>query len=245
MTSLSLETVKAIQLHDVWFSYRNNSTYALRQFNLQVEPGSWTAVIGPTGAGKTTLLKVIRGLLNPQKGSIAFFGALNHNGVQKKIGYIPQQLGLIRNSTVLKNVLIGSLSRVDAPSSLLGRFPDHEVDYAKQCLEYLGLGDKTDQKVHQLSGGERQRVAIARTLMQKPSIILADEFTSHLDKIRTSAVVNTIKHLAKDITLIISTHNLELALEYSDRIICLKNGATLAELETKRTTQRDMLNLYA
>jgi phosphonate transport system ATP-binding protein len=242
---LSLETVKAIELHDVWFSYGDNSTYALRQLNLQVESGSWTAVIGPTGAGKTTLLKIIRGLLNPQKGSITFLGAPNHNGVQKRIGYIPQQLGLIRNSSVLKNVLIGSLSRLDMTSSLLGRFPDHEVDYAQQCLKYLGLGDKMSEKVHQLSGGERQRVAIARTLMQKPSIILADEFTAHLDKIRTSSVINTLRDLAKEMTLIISTHNLELALEYSDRIICLKNGTTLAELETKRTTQRDVLNLYA
>jgi len=245
LTLLSLQAVKAIELNDVWFSYRNNSTYALRELTLQVEPGCWAALVGPTGTGKSTLLKVIRGLLKPQKGSIAIFGAPSNDGVQKKIGYIPQQLGLIRNSTALKNVLIGSLSRLDIPSSVLGRFPTREVSYAERCLELVGLGDKMNKKIHELSGGERQRVAIARTLMQKPSIILADEFASQLDKIKTSAVIKALKELiGRDVTIIMATHNLELALEYSDQIICLKDGAILAQLDAHGTTQRDVLSLY-
>jgi ABC-type phosphate/phosphonate transport system ATPase subunit len=228
----NVESSKAIELHDIWFSY-DGKNYILKEISLSIKPGSSTVMVGANGSGKTTLLKIINGLVKPQKGSVKVFG-IDINGSQgasarKKIGYIPQQLGLLRNSTVLENVLVGGLARMSA-TSILGLYPPEEIDYATKCINQTKIEHKIHEKVYRLSGGERQRVAIARALMQKPLIILADEFTSDLDYRSANEMMGFMNEFRRDgMALLMVTHNPDLAFRHAETMVFLKNGSKLSE----------------
>ena len=156
------ETREVIRLDDVWFSYNNNG-YAIKGIDLTIPQGTTTVILGPSGSGKSTLLKLINGLVKPAKGSVRILGApVNGTNTRRLIGYIPQQLGLVRNLTALENVLIGALPRIDWFRSFLGIFPSQEIEHAQTLLQMVGISPKAQEKVCRLSGGERQRVAIAR-----------------------------------------------------------------------------------
>jgi len=222
----------AINLNDVWFSYYGNG-YALKGIDLTVAKGTSTIILGPSGSGKTTLLKLINGLVKPSKGSVTLADT-NGRGptreARRSIGYIPQQLGLVRNLTALENVLIGSLPRVDLFSSLSGAFPREELKRAHDLLETVGIPHKAREKAYRLSGGERQRVAIARALMQAPAIILADEFLSDLDYQRAHEIMKLMQDIReKGVTLVMVLHNLELAAAYGQRLVVLQDGCKIME----------------
>ena len=137
-----------------------------------------------------------------------------------KNGYIPQNLGLIKNSTVLENILIGALPRVGGFNSFFKRFSDLEIDNAKKILKQVGLEGKAERKVYMLSGGEKRRVAIARALVQKPEIILADEIVSELDHVTAREIMDVLAEAqaTMNLTAIMVHHDLQLALEYADRV---------------------------
>ncbi len=167
-----------VQLSGVKVMYSDRCV--LQDVSLEVEEGESYFIIGPSGSGKTTLLKTINGLVTPSEGKVTVFG-LEINGhshlsaVRKRIGYIPQNLGLVRNLTVTENVLLGALPRTRPFFSLVKHFSDEDLDISVDALRAVGLEDQGHKKVYSLSGGEMQRVAIARTLLQRPSILLADE----------------------------------------------------------------------
>ena len=187
-------------------------------------------VMGASGSGKTTLLKVLGGFLPHQQGKIFIFGHEMAHGIsaqlRARIGYIPQQLGLVRNLTVLENVLIGALSRCKGVGPYFGIFPKAEVELAKSLLEQLGIGHKSEAKVIRLSGGERQRVAIARTLMQKPSLVLADEFVSDLDLNTAAEILNLIRQIGQRdrVTFLMNMHELQLVKDLDGSIFIMKDG---------------------
>jgi phosphonate transport system ATP-binding protein len=237
----------AVQLQNVWFSYEGRN-YALQDISLNIKSASSTVIVGSSGSGKTTLLKIINGLLKPQQGSVRVFGTEISDEqkriVRRSIGYIPQQLGLLRNSTVLQNVLVGGLARMGSASAILGIYPEHEIQHAMRCIEQVGIGHKTHERVYRLSGGERQRVAIARALMQKPSIILADEFTSDLDYVTAHEMLDLMGEIRRNgVTLILVTHNLELAAQHGEKIVFLKGGMKIAESHSKDVTEETMKTL--
>ncbi|MBM3898040.1 MAG: ATP-binding cassette domain-containing protein [Thaumarchaeota archaeon] len=226
------DPAKAIELQDIWFSY-DGKNYILKEVNLSIKQGSSTVIVGANGCGKTTLLKIINGLVKPQKGSVRVFG-INVNGrhgtnARRHIGYVPQQLGLLRNSTVLENVLVGGLARMGA-ASVLRLYPQEEIDYAIKCIDKAKIGHKVHEKVYRLSGGERQRVAIARALMQKPLIILADEFTSDLDYRSANEMMGFMNEFRRDgMALVMVTHNPDLAFRHGETMVFLKDGSKLSE----------------
>jgi phosphonate transport system ATP-binding protein len=231
---LSTSNHAAIELDDVWYAY-DGSRFVLNGISLAVAQGSAMAIVGHSGSGKTTLLKLINGLLTPSRGIVHLFGNgvngdVQLNGARARVGYIPQQLGLVRNATAVQNVLVGALPRVGQVASVLGRFPPDEVALASRLLDQVGLAGRAGEQVHHLSGGERQRVAIARALMQKPSILLADEFISDLDDQTAYEVMDLIESIHKEgVTLVMVTHDLAVGARYAERAVLLHRGRKLTE----------------
>lgn len=231
--ALALST-PAVTVEDLWFAYREGS-WILRGVNLQVPPGGCWAIMGPSGAGKTTLMRIMAGLLPFQCGRVLLMGQpvgrKPDSVLRRMVGYIPQQLGLVRGLTALENVLLGSLARHDGWGTALGFFPREEIERAHALLAMLDLADKAQEKVFRLSGGERQRVAIARTLMQDPQLILADEFVSDLDLPRAAQVLGLVHRLARErgLTVILNLHELQLVQEFADHVVILKNGRVAFE----------------
>jgi len=219
----------ALHAERVWFSFRNHD-WVLRDVSLAIPAGKHTVIMGPSGIGKTTLLRVLAGLLKPNQGQVRVFGhpteELKPRELSALVGYIPQQLGLVRNLSALENVLMGALGRLADSRALLGLFPWGEIEKARAALEMMGIGHKSSEQVFRLSGGERQRVAIARTLLQHPRIVVADEFASDLDLALASEILTRIRRAAEQeqITFIMSMHRMGLARQFGDAVLALKNG---------------------
>jgi phosphonate transport system ATP-binding protein len=224
----------AICARDVWLSYPRTGT-VLKGVSLEVPQGAFWTVFGPSGAGKTSLMKVLAGLIPPERGELQILGhAVNGRippWLRQKIGYIPQQLGLVRGLTALENVLLGTLGRSAGPATLLGIFPKQEVRRAEEALVLMGIAHKAKEKAFRLSGGERQRVAIARTLVQEPKLIFADEFISDLDLPRAAQILATMRELGRQqgLTFVINLHEVEVMREVADRALVLKGGVIAHE----------------
>ncbi len=224
----------AVTIEDLWFAYRGQN-WILRGIDLQVPAGGFWAIMGPSGAGKTTLMRILSGLLPFPRGRVLLMGRSlaeePEPRLRRIIGYIPQQLGLVRGLTALENVLLGSLVRHPGWRTALGFFPRAEIERAMALLEMLDLADRAHEKVFRLSGGERQRVAIARTLMQDPQLILADEFVSDLDLPRAAQVLAFVHRLVREkgLTVILNLHELQLVQEFADHVVILKDGQVVFE----------------
>ncbi|MGH2398468.1 MAG: phosphonate ABC transporter ATP-binding protein [bacterium] len=216
-------TQDAVRLDRVTFAYDGRQT-VLHDVSLVVPAGCRLVLMGPSGSGKTTLLRVIRGLVRPQEGAVRVFGRDPAAGQMADVGYIPQQLGLLRSRTAVQNVLIGGLCRAPVWQSLAGTSAPAEIDEAVRLLHVVGLGHKVHEQAFRLSGGERQRVAIARTLMQQPRLILADEFVSDLDQKTAKEILNLMTTLASAVTLVMATHSTWVADEFADVVAVLHDG---------------------
>lgn len=219
----------AVQADRVWFTYRSRD-WVLCDVSLSVPAGKHTVIMGPSGTGKTTLLRVLGGILKPADGRVSVFGETVHELDQRRlsalVGYVPQQLGLVRNLSALDNVLMGSLGRIGDAKAMLALFPREELDRAEAALDMMGIAHKRSEQVFRLSGGERQRVAIARTLLQHPRIVIADEFASDLDLALASEILTRIRRAAEkeNITFIMSMHRIGLARQFGDSVLALKHG---------------------
>lgn len=240
MTNLSFSTIstkKIIQMNNVWSSY-DSKNYSLKRINLSIDRGTNYAIVGKSGSGKSTLLKLMNGMMRPSKGTIKIdYQTPNMNdkkfkSMMHKIGYIPQNLGLIKNISVLENTLIGALPRLSKFQSLFKIFPEEEIQEARKILKLVGLSDKEDRKAYMLSGGEKRRVAIARAFMQKPTILLADEIVSELDHVTAREIMNLISEGQNrmNLTAIMVHHDMQLALEYANRVAVIKDGEKILEI---------------
>ncbi|MHA7733860.1 phosphonate ABC transporter ATP-binding protein [Nitrosopumilus sp. S6] len=258
----SIATKKIIQMNDVWTSYDSKS-FALEGVNMSIDRGTNYAIVGQSGSGKSTLLKLMNGMMIPSKGIIKI-DYVTPNMDNKKfkkmmhtIGYIPQNLGLVKNSTVLENILIGALPRLGKIQSLFKKFPEHEIQEAKRIISQVGLSGKEERKAYMLSGGEKRRVAIARALMQHPAILLADEIVSELDHVTAREIMDLIADAQKrmNLTAIMVHHDMQLALEYANRVAVIKEGQkileigvegdTIVDFQTGDMTTEEIMEMYA
>lgn len=219
----------ALRADQVWYSYRNQD-WVLKNVSLSIPAAKHTVIMGPSGSGKTTLLRVLAGILKPNRGRTTVFDQPVHERGQRElsslIGYIPQQLGLVRNLSALDNVLMGAFGRLGDAKTLLGLFPSKEIDAAHAALAMMGIDHKSQQQVFRMSGGERQRVAIARTLLQRPRIVIADEFASDLDLALAYEILDRIRNAAdkENITFVMSMHRIGLARQFGDNVLALHHG---------------------
>jgi putative ABC transport system ATP-binding protein len=198
---------------------------ALDKVSFAIKKGEFVSVVGPSGSGKSTVLNMVGALDRPTSGKIYIDGidifSLNDSEIATmrngRIGFIFQSFNLINRTTVQKNVKL--------PGIIAGMSNDDVNFRSMKILEALGIADKKDQKPVNLSGGQQQRVAIARSLINNPSIILADEPTGNLDTKTGDDVFDMLKMLSHKFkrTIIMVTHNPELA-ESTDRSILLRDG---------------------
>jgi phosphonate transport system ATP-binding protein len=214
-----------------------SGTVALRDVSFNVEDGEFLVVIGLSGSGKSTLLRCINRLIEPTEGRIVWDGTdITHASaselkqLRRHIGMVFQQFNLVKRSSVLTNVLSGRLGYADPWTSILGIWSKENRERAMHALERVGIADKADLRADTLSGGQQQRVGIARTLMQEPKLILADEPVASLDPVLSHSILKYLEVLNKEgITVICSLHFLDLVHRYATRVVGLKDGVKVFE----------------
>ncbi len=221
-----------IRFENVTKTYPNGYT-ALEHVNLAIEQGEFVAIIGLSGAGKSTLIRAVNKMHDITEGSLTVDGVevstLSGKALRKfrrNIGMIFQSFNLITRTSVLNNVLTASVPDLPLWRSILGVYPQKDKIAALEALDKVGILEKAYVRCDQLSGGQQQRVALARTLAQNPSIILADEPVAALDPVTAKQVMDDFTRINKDfnISVLINIHHVDLALEYADRVIGIRAG---------------------
>ena len=227
-----------------------NGTKALKRINLKIKSGEFVTILGPSGSGKTTLLRSINGLENIDEGEIVFNNRIIENEylsyVQKKTGMVFQEFNLVNNLSSINNVLSGLLNSSSKFLSMFYLFARKQKLQALQSLETVGLLDKAYSRADQLSGGQRQRVGIARAIIKKPILLLADEPVASLDPKASDLILSLLKKICKEfnITIFCNLHQVELAIKFSDRIVGLLDGSIMFDSPTKNIDINYVQNIY-
>ena len=226
---------------------------ALDGVSLEVPAGQFVVVLGPSGSGKSTLLRSINGLERLTSGSARVtdleLNPRNLRAIRNNVGMIFQHFNLVRNLSVMTNVLCGCLGRmscVETALSWLYLFERGRMETASQLLKLVGLSDKEWQRADALSGGQQQRVGIARALMQEPKILLADEPVASLDPMTGQQVMDLLRTISRrqGLTVIVNLHQVELARAYADRIVGLNGGRKVFDGPAETLTDRALQRLY-
>lgn len=222
-----MEILKCEEVRKV-YGTGDGQVVALDKINLSVRKGEFVAVIGASGSGKSTLLHILGSVERPSEGKVMIEGmdisALSPKQAaifrRRKVGLVYQFYNLIPTLTVRKNIIM--------PLLLDKRKPDQE--YFGQIVKTLGIGDKLEKLPNQLSGGQQQRTAIARSLVYRPALLLADEPTGNLDQKNSREVMDMLKLSNRNLnqTIILITHDEKIALE-ADRIITLEDGRIVSD----------------
>tara|TARA_B100000700_G_C15029804_1_gene849909 strand:- start:2035 stop:2802 length:768 start_codon:yes stop_codon:yes gene_type:complete len=226
---------------------------ALKDLNLEIKDGDFIIIVGLSGAGKSTLLRTVNNLVKPSTGSV-YLEDVNVTSAKKKelkqirsqIGMIFQTFNLVNRSTVLKNVLTGRLSNISTIRSILGLWPKDQKEMAFEALNQVEILEKAYVRASNLSGGQQQRVGIARALSQKPKVMLADEPVASLDPITSRVVMSYLKKINTElgITTIVNLHFLDLAKEFGDRLIGLRDGKLVFDGNVNDVSDEDFENIY-
>jgi len=221
-----------LALHQVCKTYRGGAE-ALRSVTVDIHKGEMVMVLGPSGSGKSTLLRTINRLIEPTSGRITLeeeevtaASARRLRRLRRRVGMIFQEFNLVDRASVLTNVLCGRLGATPAWWAWLNRFSPEDLKDAMRHLARLGLEGKWDQRADRLSGGQRQRVGIARALMQRPHVLLADEPVSSLDPAAARSILDLLQAINRQdgVTVICNLHLPDLARRYAGRVLGLRAG---------------------
>jgi phosphonate transport system ATP-binding protein len=230
-----------------------SGTRALGGVSLDIQRGEFVVLIGLSGSGKSTLLRCINRLVDPTSGTIVFDGIdvtaadrVAIRRVRRRIGMIFQQFNLVRRSSVFANVLSGRLGYRSTWRTISSRPSASDVAAAFENLGRVGIAQRAYSRADALSGGQQQRVGIARALMQKPELMLADEPVASLDPATSHSVMKYLEEINKKdgITVICSLHFLSLARRYGTRVIALKDGKVAFDGDPDAIDERRFKEIY-
>lgn len=217
------------KLENVSKKYRGK--FAVENLSFSVASGSITGIVGKSGSGKTTLLKLLNFIEKPTEGKIIFdeqeINKLSKKVIRKykeRIGMVFQHYNLLNNLNVYQNIAL-PLKIINAENE----------DRVKELIQFVGLEDKMNDYPFKLSGGEKQRVALARSLVRNPDILLCDEATSSLDENNTEEIIKMLKKINKEysITIIFVTHELSVVKQLCEEVFVMEDGQLLDIIENK------------
>jgi phosphonate transport system ATP-binding protein len=242
----------AIEVRGLRKEYRRGVP-VLRDISIAFPSRGITAVIGPSGTGKSTLIRCINRLVEPTAGQILFHGvdlaklrgkALRE--MRRRIGMVFQEYNLVERLTVMENVLSGRLGYVSPLKAWLRKYPQDDVNAAWDLLDAVGLTAFANQRADALSGGQRQRVGIARAIMQRPELLLADEPTSSLDPKTSVEIMEIMVNLTegRGIPVILNIHNVPLAKRFATHVIGMSGGKVIYDGPPVGLTDNHLKQIY-
>lgn len=230
---------------------------ALDDVSLDVTKGEMIALIGPSGSGKSTLLRSISALQTIDAGPgviTAFDGPVQENGrispnvrrTRTRIGMIFQQFNLVGRLSLFSNVALGSLGRIGFWRGVFGLWPAETKQAVMAALHRFGVSDYATQRANTLSGGQQQRGAIARALVQKAKIVLADEPVASLDPVSARRVMEILRELNQQdgLTVIVTLHQVDYALRYCRRVVALKAGRVVYDGPASGLKTEQLIDIY-
>ena len=229
------------------------STTALDSVSFAVEESSFTVLLGLSGSGKSTLLRLVNGLHMPTSGTVKVLGqdisatrGRKLRALRRDIGMVFQQFHLVGSMTALENVCSGALGDLSGPRVGLFTYPKKLREAALEQLDRVGLADQRFQRADTLSGGQQQRVAVARALVQRPKILLADEPVASLDPESSHQIMTLINQIAKEdrLTVLCTLHQVNLAMEWGDRILGLRQGELVLDESTDTLSTEEAMGIY-
>ena len=236
-----------------------NRSKALHQIDLTIDNGEMVALIGASGSGKSTLLRQIAGLSSSDRGavpsSVRVCGrTVQQNGcmaadvreIRAGIGFVFQQFNLVDRLPVITNVMTGMLHRVPTWRTVLKQFTREEIRAGLEAMARVGIAEHAMQRASTLSGGQQQRAAIARTLVQKAKVILADEPIASLDPESSRKVMDILTRINREdgTTVLVSLHQVNVALKYCPRTIALNKGTVVYDGASAALTPALLRELY-
>jgi phosphonate transport system ATP-binding protein len=230
-----------------------DGTTALAGVDLDVAAGELVVLLGLSGSGKSTLLRCLNGLHRASDGEVTVAGTrvdrasareLRH--LRTQVGFVFQQFNLVGRLSCLENVLVGGLGRVRGPRYGVTTYPRRMRAEAMEHIERVGLADQAFQRADTLSGGQQQRVALARTLMQRPQLVLADEPVASLDPENAGTVMDLLVRVCAEegLTVLCTLHQVDLALGWADRLVGLRQGVKVLDRPVAGLTKDEAMAIY-
>lgn len=230
-----------------------NGTRALRGVSFEVQPGEGVILLGPNGSGKSTLLRTLIGLEHHDSGEVEVDGVslgrakgAELRQLRSRVGMVFQKFHLMPGMTAFQNVLLGALGRRSILRLTSMTASDADRRDAMRCLERVGLAELASQRADTMSGGQQQRIAVARMLMQRPKIVLADEPIASLDPRAGKEIMDLLWAIVREdrLTVICTLHQLDIAMEYGERIIGLRAGEKVIDAPVRDLDHGALASLY-
>lgn len=227
---------------------------ALEDVSFSVRAGEVVVLVGLSGSGKSTLLRHVDGLQQASAGTVHVLGTdvgaargRRLRMLRNRVGFIFQQFDLVGSLTLLENVCTGALGRLKGPRLGLASYPRSVRLEAVRQLDRVGLADQAFQRADTLSGGQQQRGAVARALMQRPEILLADEPVASLDPESSAQVMSLIREISEEdgLTVLCSLHQVDLALAWGDRMVGLRAGRVVLDTPAKGLGRDEVMAVYS
>jgi len=241
-----------IQFKQVGKTY-HNGVEALKNVSLEIKQGEFVAIIGLSGAGKSTLIKLVNKMIELTEGQLIVneqsVGSLKGASLRvfrRQIGMVFQSFNLINRTSVINNVLSARAADMNFFRTLFGLYSKEDKLKALESLHKVGILEKAYIRADQLSGGQQQRVALARTLSQNPSIILADEPVASLDPITANQIMKDFEKINQEdnITILVNMHHVDLALKYATRVIGINSGEIIYDGPSNKITEALLKKIY-
>jgi phosphonate transport system ATP-binding protein len=242
-----------VRLRDLRKEFDGGKVTALDGVTLDVHSGQLTVLIGLSGSGKSTLLRHLNKLHVPTSGEVEVLGYdVNHakgrelRTLRRNVGFIFQQFNIVGRLSCLENVMSGALGRIRGPRYGVLTYSKKLRREALEHLDRVGLADRAFQRTDTLSGGQQQRVAIARTIMQRPQLVLADEPVASLDPEISGQVMDVLFRVCKEeqLSVLCSLHQVDLALGWADRLIGLRDGKLVLDKPAQGLTTEEAMAVY-